>query len=250
MVRFVLPVGRHVVVIVLSHMLLIGSQGSAFAKEIKVVPTEPGTGQIASQWYDLRPTWIWQPSITSDNVPFWYQVEWSQDQTFKSGVSYASVSTPQFTHEKELSKSLWYLRVKAISKTGAMSSYSALGQVNLEVSDILAPVSVSAYLNDDNALLLAWSGCNAQRFRVYKSSQRPDYGYSQLGEYTDWNVDLNLASGETSWFYITSLDPKGRESFPSRIVEVKGNVLVPQKSLGDDLFNIFKPIYVPLEYFI
>ncbi len=101
-------------------------------------PSTPGAPSTTSPTTDDTPTWTWVAS-TDGGVGLAnpaYTVEWSEDNTFSTGVSTDTTNANNYTHTTPLPDGTWYFRIKAEDAVGNESAYSSSGSV---ISDNTAP---------------------------------------------------------------------------------------------------------------
>lgn len=94
-------------------------------------PTIPGAPTTATPTSVTTPTWTWTAS-TDVNVGISmtpYTVQWSEDQSFSTGVNSSTATTTSFTQPTALSGGIWYFRVQATDTLGNVSAWSANGMV-------------------------------------------------------------------------------------------------------------------------
>ena len=107
------------------------SSGTTAFKVDTTAPSVPGTPSTTTPTTDTTPTWSWTASTDSASglasVP--YTVEWSQDNTFSSGVSSSTSNSTSFTQPSALSVGTWYFRTKATDVASNTSAYSPAGSV-------------------------------------------------------------------------------------------------------------------------
>ncbi|GMR19002.1 MAG: hypothetical protein BMS9Abin34_126 [Patescibacteria group bacterium] len=89
-------------------------------------PSSSGKPSTASPTLDSTPVWSWSTSSDAGSGlrstdP--YQIWWSKDQTFSSGVFSKFVQTASFTHAADLSAGTWYFRVQAFDGVGNSSTF-------------------------------------------------------------------------------------------------------------------------------
>jgi hypothetical protein len=106
-------------------------------------PTVPGTPSTTSPTDNTKPTWIWTASTDSGvglTTPA-YTLQWSQDNTFSTGATTATINDNSFTHSSPLSDGTWYFRVKTTDAVNNSSSYSEYGTVTIDFGQV--PTSTS-----------------------------------------------------------------------------------------------------------
>lgn len=98
-------------------------------------PSVPGQPTATSPTTDTTPTFTWTASTDTDH----YEVEWSTDSTFASGVvtgtsvsATCTLSTTACGGPTGLTAGTWYVRVRAVDTAGLQSAYSASGQVVIQ----------------------------------------------------------------------------------------------------------------------
>jgi len=111
-----------------------------------VSPSAPGTPTTTTPTNETTPTWTWTAAVRCGlslaAVP--YTVEWCQDAGFSDcEVNSSTSATNSFTHSVELSRGLWYVRVKAKDTLNNESGYSTIGLVYIngapEAPTLLGP---------------------------------------------------------------------------------------------------------------
>jgi hypothetical protein len=103
-------------------------------------PTVPGKPAAeGTPTKDTTPTFTWTASENGGVGPDHYEVQWSEDSTFTTGVLKDSsmttnscvLSTTTCGGETGLAVGTWYVRVRAFNALGAASGYSETGSVQI-----------------------------------------------------------------------------------------------------------------------
>lgn len=107
-------------------------------------PTVPGTPASSDPSTDLTPTVSWSASTDADH----YEVQWSTDSGFTSGVISSTASTPSCAlsttacgNPTGLADGTWYVRVRAVDVDGISSVYSASGLVTVQAAPTPSPTA-------------------------------------------------------------------------------------------------------------
>lgn len=120
-------------------------------------PTVPGTPAVTSPPSTQTPTWSWSASTDSQaglaNPA--YTIQWSQSQTFASGITSATTNATTFTNPSALAYGTWYARVKAQDLAGNSSAYSSAGSVTIQ------QLPGSFVLSNPSILDLGCNGANS-----------------------------------------------------------------------------------------
>jgi hypothetical protein len=103
-------------------------------------PSVPAS--VTASTTSTKPTWTWNASTDNSGgsglAP--YNVQWSTDSTFATGVSSATSSTNSFTHSTALTAGTkYYFRVQSADKAGNTSAWSTAGSVTISSSSTSAP---------------------------------------------------------------------------------------------------------------
>lgn len=196
----------------------VGNQGSYSSAGSVVIditnPTTPGTPSTTTPTSTLKPTWTWTASTDAVGLATTaYTVQWSQDNTFGSGVSSSTSSTNSFTHASNLTAGTWYFRAKANDSAGNSSSYSSYGTV---VVDTAAPTGLgtpsATSPTNSSSQLWTWTGASD--------------ALSGLAYYA-WRITTSLgsavASGTTTLTSYTSSLAEGAYIFYVKAVDNVGN---------------------------
>lgn len=110
-----------------------------------IAPTVPGTPSTTSPTTTQKPAWTWSASTDAGvglGSPA-YTVQWSQDNTFGSGVSSSTAASTSFTHATNLADGTWYFRVRANDSQGNASSYSTPANVVVDTTGPSVPANVA-----------------------------------------------------------------------------------------------------------
>jgi hypothetical protein len=105
-------------------------------------PTTPGTPDTTSDLTnDNTPTWTWTASTDATaglHATEAYSVDFSQDETFATGVTSSTTAANTYTHTDALATGTWYLRASAQDTEGNRSATSTAGSV---IIDTVAPTA-------------------------------------------------------------------------------------------------------------
>ncbi|MFA7301447.1 MAG: right-handed parallel beta-helix repeat-containing protein [Candidatus Shapirobacteria bacterium] len=179
-------------------------------------PSVPGTPGTTSPTNNTRPTWTWTASNDneSDLISPAYTIEWSQDNTFISGVSTTMTNTNSYTHNSNLANGTWYFRVKSTNLATMDSSFSNNGQVVIDLSTFgLTEITSTP---TENGAYITW-------VTDRNSSSRVEYGLGESYPYSTTESDTtsrildhsvtvtNLYSCSTYHYRVISRDVTGNE---------------------------------------
>ncbi|MBN1331574.1 fibronectin type III domain-containing protein, partial [Candidatus Dojkabacteria bacterium] len=130
-------------------------------------PDIPGTPIADSPTMDKTPTWEWE-AATAVDIDY-YRLEWSQSQTFSSGVSAANSDTPTYTHTSNLADGTWYARVRARDIAGNYSEYSNTGSLVLDAEIEGVPdVPVTETPTSDTKPIWIWNEFSGESGITYQ----------------------------------------------------------------------------------
>jgi len=119
-------------------------------------PTTPGTPSTASPTADNTPAWTWTAS-TDTGVGLAspsYRLEWTQDNSWTTGVQSAVTSSTSYTHSVALADGTWYFRVEAMDQLNN-AVYSSAATV---VVDTTPPVVSSVAADSTStAATITWT---------------------------------------------------------------------------------------------
>jgi parallel beta-helix repeat protein len=138
-------------------------------------PATPGTPSTTSPASNTEPTWAWTASTDNESGLGSYTVQWSQDDSFNTGVQTTSVDTNHFTQASPLSDGTWYFRVKAVDIANNSSSFSTPGAVEIS-APTFSLTNISA-TPSDNGANISWSTGRTANSQV-------DYGLTDTYGYT------------------------------------------------------------------
>lgn len=121
--------------------IVVGLTGTAaWVSQLSI----PGVAQTA-QGFTSSPshTWTWAPSTDNGGPGLGspaYQVEWSTDPTFNTGVSTGTSSTTSFTTPDLTGQATtWFFAVRSVDANGDVSAYSPLGTVSVDTAPPTTP---------------------------------------------------------------------------------------------------------------
>ncbi len=186
-------------------------------------PTAPGTPSTGQEYTnDPTPTWNWSASTDSGvglGSPA-YEVQWSMDSGFISGVSDSTAGGASFTHTNDLSSGTWYFRVRAIDEVGNQSGWSGAGSIVIDTDSPTAPGTPNTLQSPttDNTPLWTWS-----------ESADSGSGFTDSPYQVQWSRDdnftneVNEATSQTESYQHTAPLSDGSWHFRVRAVDNAGN---------------------------
>ncbi len=149
-------------------------------------PTIPGSPTTTTPTTDTTPTWNWTASTADAGLaspP--YHVEWSQDNSFLSGVSTDTSATNAFTQPGSLADGIWYFRLRAEDETNTFSLYSSIGSVLIDTTAPSVPGSVTTPSpTSDQSPTWTWT-----------ASTDSGSGLANPAYYIEWSEDDAFESG-------------------------------------------------------
>ena len=92
-------------------------------------PDTPGGASTPNPSDNGKPAWTWPASPVLFSTIDHYNLEWSQDSTFTTGVQTGTTSTNSYTHTAMLGNGTWYFRTQAVSVDNMTSSFSPASTV-------------------------------------------------------------------------------------------------------------------------
>jgi|GEM_PF-922701 len=199
------------------------NSGSIAFKVDTTDPTTPGTPTTTTPSSTATPIWTWTASTDSGAglaaTP--YAVQWSQDNTFVTGVTSSTSATNSFTQPSALASGTWYFRVQAADSVGNNSSYSSYGTVLVDTTDPTTPGTPTTTTPSSTATPIwtwtastdAGSGLASPAYTVYWSqsatfSSGVSTATSSMNSYT---MGSSLADG-TWYFRVLASDLIGNNS--------------------------------------
>ncbi len=169
---------------------------------VPTVPGTPDTGMPATN--DTTPTWTWDPSSDSGvglGDPA-YEVQWSQDSDFLSGVSSNTASGATFTHGSDIPEGTWYFRVRAVDDVGNQSGWSGNGEVYVDTDAPSAPGTPSTDSSPTSDTTPTWT---------WDPSADNGFGFGPEPYQLEWSQDSNfitdVQSGSHDSETFTHTDP-------------------------------------------
>ncbi len=178
-------------------------------------PTTPGTPSTPSPTNNTSPSWNWTTS--NDNgtglADPAYEVQYSQDNTFNSGVSTDTTNNLPFELPTTLTDGVWYIRVRAVDLANNHSSYSGNGTV---VVDSTSPVAsnISVTSNTDTSAHITWStNENSDSYIEYGISLSYGSSSSTSASSMSHNTTITgLTPGTVYHYRVVSTDSTGNVS--------------------------------------
>jgi fibronectin type 3 domain-containing protein len=109
----------------------------------------------------------------------------------------------------------------------------------------------SAYWQNGNSYELSWWACPAEEFRIYKSDEGDESGFSQAAVVPKNNFSFNITVDKKTWLYVVSVDIYGRESQKSNVIWIEPLEVQTPKPAGinDSIRYVFKYDFLPKNYF-
>ena len=171
-------------------------------------PTTPGTPSTTTPSSTATPTWTWTASTDSGAglaaTP--YNLQWSQDNTFVTGVTSSTSATNSFAQPSTLANGTWYFRVRAADTLGNNSSYSSYGAVVIDTTAPTVPGTPSTTSPTSNTSpTWTWAassdggvGISVYLLRWSQDSSFASYSNTSTVS-TSYTIPLTWAQG--TWYF-------------------------------------------------
>ncbi len=181
-------------------------------------PSVPSSLTTPSPTQDTTPTWSWSASIDNDSglADPAYEVEWSQDNTFNTGVLTDTTNNTSFEQPSTLADGTWYFRLRATDLIDNHSNYSSIGTVIIDSTPpVVSGINVIA-VNTTTASITWSTNENTDSYIEYGVSTSYGANSAMSSSAISHSASLTgLTPGTTYHYRIVSTDLATNQSTSS-----------------------------------
>jgi hypothetical protein len=198
-------------------------------------PTVPGTPTTVTPTADSTPTWTWAASTDSGSgmaLSNTYALQYTTDPLFGTYTTYATLTSPTYTHTTPLADGTWYSRVVA-SDAVLNTQTSLVGSVVIDTSAPTTPgTPTTTSAKTVNTPTMSWDASTDSSAITYVLEWSPtaDFSGTVLGKTTTtatYALPDSLSDG-TWYFRVHAIDAAGNTSSKSGVLPFIVDTSIPK----------------------